>query len=107
MKETGQIMRKSIDGYTLQFMDSILFITSAITLVAYIMYTIAEDTTQRYGSENIYLTSIFVLLGIMRYLQITISLKKSGSPTEILYKDKMIQFSIIAWLLSFAAIMYF
>lgn len=107
MKETGQIMRKSIDGYTLQFMDSILFITSAITLVAYIMYTIAEDTTQRYGSENIYLTSIFVLLGIMRYLQITISLKKSGSPTEILYKDKMIQFSIIAWVLSFAAIMYF
>ncbi|MGI5898082.1 MAG: decaprenyl-phosphate phosphoribosyltransferase [Candidatus Dojkabacteria bacterium] len=106
MEETGKKIRKSIEGYSLQFVDSALFITSAITLVAYIMYTISAETIQRYDSDYIYITSVFVLLGILRYLQITMVTKDSGSPTEVLYKDKVLQLAILGWLLSFGIIMY-
>jgi decaprenyl-phosphate phosphoribosyltransferase len=42
----------------------------------------------------------------MRYLQITFVLKKSGSPTEILYKDYFIQITLVLWALSIYAILY-
>lgn len=106
MESQSEKTRKSIDGYTLQFVDSVLSVTSAVTIVAYIMYTISEQTMQRYHSKYVYITSFFVLLGILRYLQITISFKKSGSPTEVLYKDKFLQLCILGWIICFAIIIY-
>ncbi len=106
MESQSEKIRKSIDGYTLQFVDSVLSVTSSVTIVAYIMYTISEQTMQRYHSKYVYITSFFVLLGILRYLQITISFKKSGSPTEVLYKDKFLQLCILGWIICFAIIIY-
>lgn len=105
-QKTGKAIRKSIDGYSLEFVDSILVITSAVILVAYLMYTLSEQTIERYQSKNIYLTSIFVLLGILRYLQITITFGQSGSPTDALYKDEILQLSILGWIILFGIIMY-
>jgi 4-hydroxybenzoate polyprenyltransferase len=107
MIKENRSVRKSVDGYNLRFMDSVLFITAAITLVSYIMYTVSPYTIDLYQSKYIYITSVFVLLGIFRYLQITLALEESGSPTEILYKDKILQVSILLWLISFGIIMYF
>jgi 4-hydroxybenzoate polyprenyltransferase len=106
IKENHSI-RKSVDGYNLKFMDSVLCITAAITLVSYIMYTVSPYTMALYKSECIYITAVFVLLGILRYLQITLVLERSGSPTETLYKDKILQVSIVLWLMSWGIIMYF
>jgi 4-hydroxybenzoate polyprenyltransferase len=106
MQNTGKVMRKSVNGYNLQFVDSALFITSAITIVAYLMYTISPETIARYNTGDIYITTLFVLLGILRYLQITVAMEKSGSPTEMLYKDRILQFSILAWIISFLIIIY-
>ena len=58
------------------------------------------------NSDNIYLTTIFVIAGMLRYLQITFVENNSGSPTKILYSDKFIIFTIIAWLASFYIIIY-
>lgn len=107
MKTTGEKIRKSIDGYTLEFVDAVLFISSAITIIAYMMYTISPQTIDKYDSQYVYVTAIFVLLGIFRYLQITVALKESGSPTEVLYRDKILQLSILGWIILFALIAYF
>lgn len=105
-QKTGRSMRKSVDGYNLQFVDSILVITSAVTLVSYLMYTLSEQTIIRYKSDNIFITSIFVLMGILRYLQLSITFEKSGSPTDALFKDRIIQISILGWIITFAIILY-
>lgn len=102
-KET---LRPSLSGYTLPFIDTCLVVLGGTTIVCYIMYTVSEDVVQRLHSEHIYLTSIFVILGILRYLQIAIVEQKSGSPTLILLKDAMIQVMIGLWLVSFFVILY-
>lgn len=107
MVKDKKLMRDSVNGYNLQFIDSILFITAAVTIVSYIMYTVSSHAKSLYQSNYIYVTSIFVLLGIFRYLQITIVLQDSSSPTEALYKDRVLQFSILAWILLFTIIVYF
>jgi len=103
---TGTDMRKSMSGYNQGFLDTMLGLFSAIIIVAYINYTVSPETIIRLGTYRLYYTSLFVIAGVMRYLQITFVLKKSGSPTEILFKDFFIQVTIILWVISFFVILY-
>ncbi len=99
-------LRPSLSGYTLAFIDTCRVVLGGTTIVCYIMYTVSEDVVQRLHSDHIYLTSIFVILGMLRFLQIAIVEQKSGSPTLILLKDTMIQVMIGLWLISFFVILY-
>jgi len=105
-EQEGKEMRKNISRYNLSFLDTTISITVSITLVCYLMYTVSDDVTARINSPYIYFTSLFVFLGMYRYLQITIVDHKSGSPTKILLKDSFIQICIICWILSFIFILY-
>jgi 4-hydroxybenzoate polyprenyltransferase len=103
---TGEVVRKSSQAYNLEFINSCLTLISAVTVVAYIMYTVSPEVTERFNSDYLFITTIFVIAGVMRYLQITFVEKKSGSPTTVLLKDKFIMFTIIGWVLSFYIIIY-
>jgi decaprenyl-phosphate phosphoribosyltransferase len=103
---TGTDMRKSMSGYNLDFLNTLLGLSSAIIIVAYINYTVSPITVMRLGTSRLYYSAVFVIAGLMRYLQITFVLKKSGSPTEILYKDFFIQVTLALWVLSIYAILY-
>ncbi|MGB8192134.1 MAG: decaprenyl-phosphate phosphoribosyltransferase [Chitinophagaceae bacterium] len=103
---TGASMRKSMSGYNLDFLNTMLGLFSAIIIVAYIMYTVWDITVLRMKTHRLYYTSVFVMAGLMRYLQITFVAGKSGSPTEILYKDRFIQITLVLWILSFYVILY-
>lgn len=103
---TGTSMRKSITGYNLDFLNTLLGLFSAIIIVSYIMYTVSDITVIRLGTHRLYYTSVFVMAGLMRYLQITFVAEKSGSPTDILYKDRFIQITLVLWILSFYFILY-
>jgi len=105
-ENTGKKMRKVIDGYNLQFLDTAMSIMAAIVIVAYLMYTTSTEVVQRVGSEYLYLTSFFVIIGIMRYLKMTFIHKDSSSPTKIVLKDRFTQLVLLAWILSFAWILY-
>jgi decaprenyl-phosphate phosphoribosyltransferase len=103
---TGTDMRKSMSGYNLDFLNTMLGLFSAIIIVAYINYTVSPITVMRLGTYRLYYSSLFVIAGLMRYLQITFVLKKSGSPTEILYKDFFIQITLVLWVISIYVILY-
>jgi len=103
---TGTNMRKSVSGYNLDFLNTLLGLFGAIIIVAYVNYTISPATVQRLGTYRLYYSGLFVIAGIMRYLQITFVQNKSGSPTEILYKDWFIQCSILLWVASIYTILY-
>lgn len=98
--------RKSVESYNIPFLNQVLGLLGSITVVCYICYTLSADVQARLGSENIYITSLFVILGMLRYLQISIVDEKSGSPTRMLTHDRFIQGSICGWIISFVIILY-
>jgi 4-hydroxybenzoate polyprenyltransferase len=104
--ETGGVIRKASNSYNLEFINSCLTIFSAVIVVAYIMYTVSPEVTERFNSKNLFITTIFVMAGIMRYLQITFVEQNSGSPTSILLKDKFILITVLGWIVSFYLIIY-
>ena len=107
LKKSGNKMRKSIDGYNLGLIDGSMLIMSAVIIVAYIQYTTSPEIIEKFQNENLYLTTLFVIFGVMRYLQMTLVEKNTGSPTEIILKDKIMQINLLLWLLSFIWIIYF
>ena len=60
----------------------------------------------RFKSPHLYLTSFFVIAGMMRYLQIAMVENKSGSPTRALYSDNFIRLVVLGWIVSFYVIIY-
>jgi 4-hydroxybenzoate polyprenyltransferase len=103
---TGVTVRSNTKHYTPDFLNQILTILASITIVCYIMYSVSEEVIARMDSPHIYLTSIFVLAGIIRYMQIALVETKSGDPTHILVKDRFIQACLALWIISFLVIIY-
>jgi 4-hydroxybenzoate polyprenyltransferase len=103
---SGTDMRKSIKGYNLEFLNVVLALVCAVIVVAYFMYTMSPEVIRHMGTYRLYYTCLFVLAGILRYLQIIFVHSAAGSPTKILYKDRFIQISILLWITSFYLIIY-
>ena len=104
--QTGAKTRKSVDGYNVEFLNISMVIMAAVLIVAYIMYTVSDRAVLVSGSENTYITAFFVLLGIMRYLQITLVKQASGAPSRIVLRDRFLQLTVLGWLLTFTWILY-
>ena len=104
--KTGKKMRKVTGSYNLKLIDGLLMVMASVVIVTYVLYTTSIEVVQRMQSENIYLTTIFVILGFMRYLQLAFVENDSSSPTMIFLKDKFIQITILAWTFSYVWIIY-
>ena len=107
MEATGKPPRKNTIRYNLTFINQAITISASITLVCYIMYTVSPEVTARFNSHYIYLTTIFVLVGLLRYIQIAVVDKQSGDPTKIILRDRFTQLVVLAWMASFLFIIYY
>ena len=106
LKSTKKKMRKSIDGYNLKLIDSSMLVLAAIIIVSYIQFSISLETIIKFN-EYLYLTTIFVIFGIIRDMQLVFVKNTSGDPVEIILKDKVIQINLLIWLSTFIWIIYF
>lgn len=104
--ESGYKSRAVIDGYNTEFLNASMIVMGSVVIVSYIMYTVSLEVVARMHSDKLYITVIFVILGLMRYMQLTFVGKKSGSPTEVLLRDRFLQLTILCWLLTFVLIIY-
>lgn len=102
----GKLLRKSIEGYNLTFTDTAMSMMAAVIIVAYVMYTVSPEVTNRFHTDDLYFTTFFVVLGVLRFLQITFVKEESGSPTKILLHDRALQLIVASWLILFGIIIY-
>ena len=106
MNKTGRAPRRNTKRYNLTFLNQAITITAVVTLVCYIMYTVSPEVTGKLGTDSLYLTSVFVIMGLLRYLQIAVVDEKSGDPTDIALHDRFTQIVVVCWMLSFLLLIY-
>ena len=70
------------------------------------MYTTGDYAKQKFGTDWLFLTTPFVIAGVLRYLQITLVENRSGAPTRIVLNDLFLQVTIVGWLVTFGLLMY-
>jgi decaprenyl-phosphate phosphoribosyltransferase len=102
----GQSARRSIDGYSLEFVSTSMAVMAAVIIVAYILYTVSPETIQKHGTDRLYLTGFWVVVGLLRYLQLALVENRTASPTKIVFQDRFLLVVLNLWLLSFFFLLY-
>lgn len=99
-------LRKSAECYTLHFADTILGMLAGCLIVAYFIYSLSPEVIARFDCGYVFVTGLFVVAGLLRYLQLIFSSGQGGDPTGIVYRDPFIAGCCILWLASFFVIIY-
>jgi 4-hydroxybenzoate polyprenyltransferase len=98
--------RKSLSEYSQYFLDQMISVVTASTVIAYAFYTLSPDVESKLGTKHMDLTIPFVLYGVFRYLYLIHQKEGGGSPTQMFLNDKPILANIILWLISVVLIVY-
>ncbi|HOQ01050.1 decaprenyl-phosphate phosphoribosyltransferase [Acetivibrio clariflavus] len=103
LEKDAENHRKILEEYSLEFIDNMLSIVTASTVMAYSLYTFSTNSE----NYNMMLTIPFVLFGIFRYQYIIYKKNEGGSPEETVLSDIPLIVSIVLWGIVSVAILYF
>ena len=98
--------RSVLQHYSPYFLDQMIGIVTASTVMSYALYTISEETVKKFGTKNLIYTVPFVLYGIFRYLYLVHRREEGGNPTRLAVTDRPLIVNIILWIASAVVIIY-
>jgi 4-hydroxybenzoate polyprenyltransferase len=100
--------RAVLAHYTQELLDKFLFIVATITIMAYLLYSMDPKVQSALHTDKILYTSIFVVLGIFRFIQLSHfkAFDGEGDPTTLLFKDRFTQVNLLLWVGSLIVILY-
>jgi 4-hydroxybenzoate polyprenyltransferase len=98
--------RSSLAHYSPYFLDQLIGIVTASTLMSYALYTLSEDAVTKFPGKRLELTIPFVLFGIFRYLYLVHQGSKGGNPTRLLLTDRVLLAVVLLWATAVVLIIY-
>jgi 4-hydroxybenzoate polyprenyltransferase len=99
--------RQVLAQYSMAFLDQLSVVLLAVTIVAYIMYTLDSATAKLVGSNALVYSSVFVLYGVLRYLYLVHrDGSDGGNPAETLLTDRSLLVVVVLWALYCGAVIY-
>jgi 4-hydroxybenzoate polyprenyltransferase len=104
LKEKATDYRAVLGSYSKELLDQIISLTGAATVLAFALYTMAEETQRRFGGAALELTNPFVVYGILRYLYLTHQ-TEGGEPDRLLF-DPALMINAALFALVVFAILY-
>lgn len=104
MNENGANTRKILAEYNLRFVDEMLSLVSASTVMAYATYTFSAPNLP--ANHLMMLTIPFVLYGIFRYLYLIHVKGETDPPDVVVLKDRALQIDVLLFGLIVFAIFY-
>ena len=94
--------RSSLEHYSVPFLDQLINITAASSIIAYALYTFFSQT----GSQHPYMmaTLPFVIYGIFRYLFLIHKNAATDSPELLVLADKPLLIDVALWAVACAVV---
>ncbi|MDI9349127.1 MAG: decaprenyl-phosphate phosphoribosyltransferase [Candidatus Symbiobacter sp.] len=106
VQELDTAHRTALRGYSKNFLDHAITMCLGSLVVCYLIYTTEAEVTARLHGDKLYLTTPLVILGVLRYLQITLVEQKSGEPTAILLRDRFLFLCVAGWVVVYGLLIY-
>ncbi|MFH1313381.1 MAG: decaprenyl-phosphate phosphoribosyltransferase [Candidatus Eisenbacteria bacterium] len=98
--------RKSLEDYSKEFLDAMIAVVTAATVIAYAIYTIWPATVDKFHTERLIYTVPFVVFGLFRYMYLVIVKNRGGSPSDVLVSDLPLVIDIVLWVFVAGLILY-
>jgi len=93
--------RPVLSQYTIPYLDSLIGSTATMTVICYALFTVTHGQ-----NPSLVITVPIVYYAVMHYQQLVMVRKGGEEPDRILLKDNRIKYSILLWLICYAAIFY-
>jgi decaprenyl-phosphate phosphoribosyltransferase len=106
VQEIGTDHRRSLGGYSIAFLDVTVPIILGVLLVSYIMYTTSHEIIERFDAPHLYTTGVFVVAGMLRYLQLSLIYNATGEPADVILRDPFMMAACGGWMLAMAFFIY-
>ncbi len=90
--------RESLREYSPYFLDQMISVVTASTVLAYAIYTVSPEVREKLHTDSLYLTIPFVLYGIFRYLYLVHQREGGGNPTRELLTDRPLWVNVLLWI---------
>ncbi len=104
LKSEASNARAILDHYSLPFLDEMMAVVTAGTVMTYALYTFSAPNLPK--NHTMMLTIPFVIYGIFRYLYVIHIQGNGGAPDEVVLTDRPLQVSVALFGLSVVAILY-
>lgn len=95
--ESANHHRKVLEHYSIPFLDQMISVATACTVISYTLYTVSDETVARFGSRNLIFTVPFVLYGIFRYLYLTYHKETGDNPSTVIWSDWPFCLNALLW----------
>jgi 4-hydroxybenzoate polyprenyltransferase len=91
------LQRAALEQYSKRGLDAALAATGLATVATYLVYTLDPRTEAFFRTTTLWPSSLFVLLGVGRFLQLVKSRPKSESPTQEMLRDGPFVAIVLVW----------
>ena len=98
--------RKILLEYSPDLLDQMISIVTTATVIVYILYTVADETVAKFGTDGLKYTTPFVLYGIFRYLYLIHQKNEGGSPEKVLLNDRPLLYGVILYVITVCIVLY-
>jgi decaprenyl-phosphate phosphoribosyltransferase len=98
--------RASLEAYTPRGLDLALGVTGVATVGTYIAYTLDSHTRQFFGSDHLWMTTVFVVWAVVRFLHLVRSRPRAESPTQEMLRDGPFVAAVLLWIMVVVWIVY-
>ena len=98
--------RATLAYYSPYFLDQLIGIVTASTVMSYALYTLSNDVQVKFPGKRLELTIPLVLFGIFRYLYLVHQSEEGGNPTGLLFTDLVLLSVVLFWAAAVIFIIY-
>lgn len=98
--------RRSLARYSAYFLDQLIVIVTASTVMSYVLYTLSDDVRSKLPGKRLELTVPFVLFGIFRYLFLVHRDKEGDDPARLLFTDPVLLTVVLLWGMAVILLIY-
>ncbi len=89
--------RAVLDHYSPAFLDQMINVVTASTVVSYALYAVDDSTVEKFGSDQLVYTLPMVLFGVFRYLYLIYQRHEKRNPTEEVLRDLPSVINVVLW----------
>ena len=98
--------RDALAAYNLTTLRILLVLIGAATLGVYVAYTLSEHVAELFGDHRLAYTTVFGVVGIVRFIHLATTRRDAESPTEEILRDPVFMINFVVWVGLSAAFVY-
>lgn len=102
----AKAQRAALESYTRGGLDLALAVTGLATVLTYLVYTLDPRTRGFFRSDWLWISTLFVVLGVWRFLEIVRSRPKAESPTQEMLRDGPFVAIVLFWVVLVMWVVY-